>query len=1156
MLNFRKLKQDFSSNLLKEGKDLHDQKKVLSAKILKLDEDTIRFQAKIMGGYENTYESEIEIDRFESETIHSNCDCRYRFDCQHLAALLFHLEQNIDSILVNYSKEENLDPKAKLDTALLATIKEAETKEEKRKDADLQKQIASEYTNSSQVLSTSLFFLPEEESKVTKSELALIFNANAIEKQQKFVEFTLALRIPSRSKPLNVSNIKNFLDAVHFEERLKINSKTYYFKMNSFNEVEKEIIQELHASARFSDNVNNERAQRVAKLDIQTFGDLLSKIHEIEMKNNTHRSLSDLSEDLPVLPSIFSSNLENPMSYSFSTAFIRFDLEYLEPPTSKILLTPNFVVDQNAIGISEAVIFDCAKPGLVYKGIYYKFLKHIKREHLKSLNDIRNMTIPEPLFGTFVENSLPEMKRFADIENLDVIEKFVTIPFASTVKARCELCYLDGELEATLFFIYDGIEVKANCTKLSYANISKFISKEGILARDLVKESSIKNVLFQDFLFNPEPGTYITKSEKKIVEFMTEIIPNNQKTVKFECPQNLLDQFIYDKTEFVLELDVSETLGFYEVNLEVNGELDGVKFDLLYDCTAVDRSFIELSHNKGQSKSSSRFSKILVLDLEKLTKIVQIFDEIGIKKLTNHKEKRPLWSLVGIENSLFKDLPIKFKMSDKLIQIRREMLGDNKQKPLPIPKSIKAKLREYQVDGVIWLEKLRKMYLNGILADDMGLGKTLQAIIAIIQNQIKAKAPSIVVCPTSLLFNWQEEINKFSPNSNAIIIEGTPNQRKKIIAQIKDNDIIITSYTLMQKDIDLYKDKIFAYAILDEAQHIKNRQTRNAKSVKLINATHKLILTGTPIENSLDELWSLFDFLMPGFLSSYDRFYERYIRTTGKVHIQNIEYLKRKVAPFILRRMKEDVLKDLPPVSHILYHCRLTESQKELYRSYAQSAKDELTKLVKKNGFEKVQIHVLATLTRLKQICCHPAIFAKEKKEVGDSAKYEMLLELIQNLIDANHRTVIFSQYTKMLQIMREELQERGIKFAYLDGTTKNRLEIVKNFNENPEISIFLVSLKAGGIGLNITGADSVIHYDMWWNPAVENQATDRVHRIGQKKNVSAYKLVTLNTIEEKIVEMQNRKKGLVKKVVSCDDEVISKLTWEEVLELLQTEKE
>ncbi|NGX33988.1 MAG: RNA polymerase-associated protein RapA [Candidatus Anoxychlamydiales bacterium] len=1152
MLNFRKLKQDFSSMLLQEGKSLHDQKKVISAKILRLDEDTIRFHAKVMGGYENTYESEIEIDRFESDTIHSNCDCRYRFDCHHIAALVFYLEENLDAILVRYSKEKDLYKIKGFDKALLATISEAKSKEEKKKDKNLQKQITHEYIHSADILSSSLFFLPEEENKVTKSEIAFIFNPESIEKKHKFVDFTLALRIPSRSKPLNIPNIKNFLDAVRFEEKIKINSKYYYFKFSAFNEVEKEILKTLIASARFNENLNNERAQRVAKIDMPTFGDLLSKIHAIEMKNNTSRSLSDLSEDLPVLPSIFCLNLENPLSYSFSSAFVRFDLKYLEPPTTKILLNPSFVVDQNVIDIKEVSIFDCAKPALLYQGIYYKFPNHIKREHLKSLDQIRNMAIPEPLFGTFVENTLPELKRFAEVSSLDVIEKFVTLPFASNIKARCELSYLDGELEATLHFIYDGIEVKASSNQLDYDSISKFITNEGILARDLVKEREIINDLFTDFLFNPEIGTYISKSEKKIVEFMTEIIPNNQKVVEFECPQNLLDQFIYDQTKFNLELDVSKNAGFYIADLKVDGELLGVKLDLLWECVAVGRAFIELSHIKKHS-SNSRFSKILVLDLEKLSKIVQIFDEIGLKKLTNHKEDRPFWSLAGIENSVFENLPIKFKMSDKLKKLRDQMVSENISKPSDIPANIKANLRKYQKEGIHWLEKIRRMHLNGILADDMGLGKTLQAIVAIVQTQSNQAAPSIVVCPTSLLYNWQEEINKFSPKTNAIVIDGIPNQRKKIISSVKENDIIITSYTLIQKDIDLYKEKTFSYAILDEAQHIKNRQTRNAKSVKLLNATHKMILTGTPIENSLNELWSLLDFLMPGFLSSYDRFIEKYIRTTGKTHVKNIEYLKRKVSPFILRRMKEDVLKELPPVTEILYHCKLTETQLELYKSYSQSARDELTKLVRRDGFEKVQIHVLATLTRLKQICCHPAIFAKEKKEVGDSAKYEMLLELVQNLIDANHKTVIFSQYTKMLAIMRDDFEQRGIKFSYLDGTTKNRLQVVKEFNENKEKTIFLVSLKAGGTGLNITGADSVIHYDMWWNPAVESQATDRVHRIGQKNSVSSYKLVTVNTIEEKIIEMQNRKKGLVKKVISSDDEAISKLTWEEVLELLQT---
>ena len=271
-------------------------------------------------------------------------------------------------------------------------------------------------------------------------------------------------------------------------------------------------------------------------------------------------------------------------------------------------------------------------------------------------------------------------------------------------------------------------------------------------------------------------------------------------------------------------------------------------------------------------------------------------------------------------------------------------------------------------------------------------------------------------------------------------------------------------------------------------------------------------------------------FLMPGFLGSYERFIEKYVRTGDHQQSENLAYLKKKVAPFIMRRMKNDVLKDLPAVSENTYHTQLTPIQRELYISYAESARNELMKMVEKEGFEKVQIHVLATLTRLKQICCHPAIFAKETAERGDSAKYDMLLELLQTLISGDHKTVIFSQYTKMLQIMRSDFEKMGIRFSYLDGSSRDRMSIVKEFNEDKSISVFLVSLKAGGTGLNLVGADTVIHYDMWWNPAIESQATDRVHRIGQNRLVSVYKLVTLDTIEEKIVEMPKQKAGYCEK--------------------------
>jgi len=1158
MLNFRKLRQDFSSSILKEGRSLYDKSKVLSAKILRLDNKTIRFCSKILGNYDNAYESEIEIDRFESQAVHTNCDCPSRYDCQHLAALIFFLEDKMDSLLIEFSKQsefvenETLDVEEKKE--LIEAVKEAEEKEVVKQDARYQKQLLQEYVASADILSGSPFFLPAEEGSLASAELAVIFNPSSLQQKGK-VEFQLALRLPFRSKPLQISQLKGFLEAVRYEEPLFVSGRRLFFSLKSFDEAGSSLLQLLLDHARVQDVGQNERAQRIASIEPDIFGSLLAKMLEVGSRLAGPRGFKHIEEELPALPCLYLGTLETPLRYSQAPINMSFMIEYIEPPAPKVLLKPKLVIGEQSFSTDEVILFECGQPGLIHQDTYYRFGPHIKRTHLINLNTIREMTIPEPLFGTFVENSLPELRRFATVEGAEKLEEFVTLPFAGNLISRCLLSYMDGELEASLFFNYDGQEIPAALSQLNFDNIKTFVTEQGILARNLVEERQIIEDLFQDFVFSPQTATYVAKTEKKIVEFMTGTIPRNQGRVHFECPQNLLDQFIYDETSFVLTLDAGEPMGYYSIDLKVNGALKGVKLELLWECVAAKRSYIELDANKNRLKDNgSRFSKILVLELDKLGKIVQLFDELGIKKLDDHKEQKPLWNLATIDPNAFAGLPVDFQMSQQLLDIRAQMLGESIPVPSVISKDVKAEFRPYQADGVYWLERLRLMYLNGILADDMGLGKTLQAIAAITQNHLKNKdAKALIVCPTSLLYNWKEELHKFNPKLKASVIDGIPGQRKKHLQKLADFDVIITSYTLLQKDIEIYSQFPFSYAILDEAQHIKNRGTRNAKSVKMIQATHRLILTGTPIENSLDELWSLMDFLMPGFLSTYDRFLEKYIRVQGQQQVQNIEYLRKKVSPFILRRMKSDVLHDLPPVAEIVYHCQLSDTQVALYKSYAASARDELVKLVERDGFDKVQIHVLATLTRLKQICCHPAIFAKEKAESGDSAKYEMLWELLQTLVEGGHKTVIFSQYTRMLHIMREDFEQRGIAFSYLDGSSKNRLDIVKEFNENDKIPVFLVSLKAGGTGLNLVGADTVIHYDMWWNPAVESQATDRVHRIGQKKSVSSYKLITLNTIEEKIVEMQRRKKGLVKKVVSCDDEAIAKLTWEDVLELLQT---
>lgn len=1168
MLNFRKLKHDFSPALIKEGKGIYDRQGILEAKIAELTPHRVRLLGKINGSFEHNYHCELEVNLDDSTLADSECNCPNPFDCQHLAALIFYMEHNYDRLVVEYSSDHDVETVVEMEEnekeEFRATIQKSHNKEVKRKDKHLEKELLEEYTKAAKVLGMSPFFVPDDKINVDSAEIAIIFALPTdTSSNNAQAELQVALRLPYRSKLVLVSNIAEFLNAVRYKEPFYIGTRRYLFTLDSFDAVGRLLLKGLLDFAQPIES-KQDKSARHANLSVEILGNLFADIYEMSLAKlpTSIATKEDGEAQWVTMPSLYQNGQEEPLRITSHKAQLQFSLEYILVPLPAILIKPTVHLEEETpLNVHNIQYFPCTRPGIISQNVYYRFPEIIKRKHLRHLVAIGDLAIPQPLFGTFVENSLSELSRYGKVLNKEVIDRFVTMPFVSKIQAECEISYLSGELEAKLFFIYNSTKVPASHGQLKIEHVDTFVTDEGILARNLTEEQSILDDLFQGFTYDPLHGAYYARSEKKIIEFMTEVVPRNQQKVVFNSPPNLLEHFVYDDSSFTLSLKESERVDSYEVTVKVDGHLQGISIEQLWECISMKRSYVELEkrpagklRRSSDSSEGNKLPKILVLDLERLGPVVQVFDEIGIKELSNHKELRPLWSLANIDLTHFKALPIKFSMSKKLIQIQEQMLGTREMDASPIPEEIKATLRSYQIEGVQWLERLRSMHLNGILADDMGLGKTLQAIIAIAQLKLEnPHALTLIVAPTSLTYNWKEEFNKFNPKLTVKVIDGTPQQRKKLIYDAKNADVVVTSYSLLQKDTEHYKELPFSYAILDEAQHIKNRGTRNAKSVKMIQAPHRLILTGTPIENSLDELWSLFDFLMPGLLSSYDRFVEKYIRGPKQGDTKAMDTLRRKVSPFILRRMKKDVLKELPPLSEIVYHCHLSEVQRELYRSYAASAREELSQLVKKEGFDRVQIHVLATLTRLKQICCHPAIFAKESMEPGDSAKYDMLIELLQTLIQGGHKTVIFSQYTRMLNIMREDFIQRGITFEYLDGSCKDRLEIVKRFNENPDISTFLVSLKAGGVGLNLVGADTVIHFDMWWNPAVENQATDRLHRFGQQQSVTSIKLVTLNTIEEKILELQQRKKGLVRKVISCDDEAIAKLTWEEVLELLQT---
>ena len=452
---------------------------------------------------------------------------------------------------------------------------------------------------------------------------------------------------------------------------------------------------------------------------------------------------------------------------------------------------------------------------------------------------------------------------------------------------------------------------------------------------------------------------------------------------------------------------------------------------------------------------------------------------------------------------------------------------------------------------------LEKYELGGILADDMGLGKTIQVITLILKykEEQKEKLPSIVIAPSSLTLNWKNEIQKFAPTLETIVINGSLEQRKKKIKDIKKYDLIITSYDLLKRDLELYEkeDITFKYAIADEAQYIKNSNTQNAKALKSIKAETRYALTGTPIENSLAELWSIFDFIMPGYLYTYKKFKTMYeIPIVKEEDESSMQKLKMLIEPFVLRRTKQEVLTELPEKEITILENEMQEEQEEIYLSYLSNIKEEVAKLIGQTDSGKNQMKVLAALTRLRQICCHPNLFIKDYK--GESSKLEQCMEITKEAIKSGHKILLFSSYTSMLEIIEKRLKDENIKYFKLTGATKveERVDLVDEFNNNNEIKVFLISLKAGGTGLNLTGADMVIHYDPWWNVSTENQATDRAYRIGQKNNVQVYKLITKNSIEEKIYKLQKKKEKLIDNVLDTKTTFINKLSKEDILSLFE----
>ena len=677
-----------------------------------------------------------------------------------------------------------------------------------------------------------------------------------------------------------------------------------------------------------------------------------------------------------------------------------------------------------------------------------------------------------------------------------------------------------------------------------------------------------------------DDGYFIPKRNKKLQREISEdfqkyadaqiIDLDYRMYVGFRAKQLKSDDIVLviDRNEFLTMADIIDEKYSENVNINVSDKIKKIRkigvdinirsaenelFSVNFNIEGIDENDVETvlesvrNEEKFVTLSSGELVKIANRSAEEMAGIVDVMSDLRVGE--NKISKIKALQLAQVSRSINEELNEIEEFKQLFQKIKKR---ENKE-----PSSIKVKLFPYQQIGFNWLKNMYDIGFGGILADDMGLGKTLQAISLISEIQLENEdLLGIIIVPTSLLHNWKEEFYKFS-DIKPILVEGNAETRKELVKKT-EKGILITTYQTFRNDVKNYKDKKFDVAILDEAQNIKNVSSLVKKATSKLESTVNFALTGTPIENSIMELWSIFDFILPGYLDSITKFRKKYKNSLNNPDSKKIFNLKNIVSPFILRRTKNEVLTELPEKVENNMIVELSKEQKKLYMAYVKRAKKEL------RGFDREEnnnLKVLAILTKLRQICNSPQLF--DENYTGEVAKIELLKELMPDILSNGHRILIFSQFLGTLEEIKEELEKEKVEYFYIDGSVKSkeRMEISKKFNSG-EGQVVLISLKAGGTGLNLIGADVVIHYDPWWNFAVENQASDRAHRIGQKKSVQVIKLITEGTIEEKIIKIQENKRTLSENILgknngnnNKDSKEIFEMDEKELMELLSFEK-
>lgn len=775
-------------------------------------------------------------------------------------------------------------------------------------------------------------------------------------------------------------------------------------------------------------------------------------------------------------------------------------------------------------GLDELIVLD-AYHMVLWEGK----LAALPEEHSKRIAGLQDMleayhqnqlTIAPAHIESFMEQVVPGLMKLGQVQ---ISQQISARMVKTSLQARLYLDRIKDRLLASLEFQYGNITINPLEARLPSQ------LHDQILIRDGEQEQAILALMEQVNFAKTESG-YFLEDEESEYDFLYHIVPQLEKWLK-----------VYATTAVKIRLLKLNTPPKVTVNVDERTEWLEFKFDIDGIPESHIRKLLKALEEKRRYYRLPN-GALLPLETDEFQELISFMNETGIRQLDQSSGMLRVPAVRWL-HLIDQDLQSRTIKLGKQLRKLLENMRNPDNLDFPIPESLQPVLRDYQQYGYQWLKTLAHYHFGGILADDMGLGKTVQSIaflLSVLPEIRKGDEPALIVAPASLVYNWMYELQKFAPEIRTAIADGPQSERNRLLQDGSKYDVIITSYPLLRRDIEWYAKQSFHTLILDEAQMFKNHTTQTAQAVKEIRAVYRFALTGTPIENHLEELWSIYDAVFPELFQSKKAF-----------HDLTREQVARRIRPFLLRRLKRDVLKELPEKIEAIQTSELLDEQKKLYVAYLAKLREETLKHLDHDTLNKNKIKILAGLTRLRQICCHPALFIEDYK--GSSAKFEQLLDVIEECRSAGKRMLIFSQFTQMLGIISQELAVQGVAHYYLDGSTPKaeRVELCNRFNEG-ERDVFLISLKAGGTGLNLTGADTVILYDLWWNPAVEQQAADRAYRIGQKKVVHVIRMITRGTIEDKMTELQERKKHMIDEVIQPGEQALSSLTEEDIREILE----